>query len=1101
MSTLISPGVNITITDESQYVPAGVGTVPLILLASQSNKTSPATGTTAAGTTAANAGKLLSFTSQRELINSLGYPTFRRSGGASLHGDERNEYGLQAAYSALGLGNQVFAIRANIDLEQLTGTSIRPKGDVANGFLWLDLAKTDFGVFQWSQTAQTHTKIVPAVLTNANDLLTDALNTPKTTVGQIGSYAVVAYNVNNPLFYKNYENAWVAVGTDDWAKSWVTVQSTYATYAGNEVLADGSVTFTMNGTAISITGSGTNATGSEVVSSINTAFAANYGDGIRAEIDSNGRLVIRATAAAQSNGSTVDGKVLITASAGAGLLGLTAGTYFAPRLHFGAYTEVPTFANGEATPAPTGSVWIKTSAVGQGASWAVKKYSSSSDSFSTLAAPLFATRQAALYGLDSLNGGASIAAGSVFVQYSSLDGYPATFKVLTRTGTGQTKITGAVPASNFTIGQTFTLVVSAAGSATMTAYTFSGDFAVAGTSTDSFISLILSRDIPDVFAVKEATGAISFIHRSGGDIIFVDTTAGAGNPIATAGITTSVSGVEFVFDTTFNGSLRASKWTTLGANLTFSIEEPYVAPATGTLWYYANAVEADVMVCGTDGWKGYRTLSSDARGFNLVNTDPAGPIFSPTPPTLQSDGTSLVAGDLWVDTADLEQYPRIYRYSGTVFVLIDSADTVTQNGILFADARWDASLNGGGASVGGIVDPISGDIPSISTMLLSNYIDLDAPDFRLYPRGTLLWNTRRNGLNVKEFIADKFTAVAFPNAVNDGSNLIGTIPTFAGTWSNASGVQSNGTPYHGHYAQRQMVIKALRAAIDGNTDIREDQYNYNLIVCPGYPELIQNMVQLNNDRSQTAFVIGDTPLDLEPTVTELTAWSNTTETSGSIYCGVYYPSALTNDIFGNEVVVPPSHMALRTFIYSDNISFPWFAPAGVRRGLVDNATAIGYVNYTTGTFVRAGITQGQRDNLYNLRINPISLLPGSGIVVFGNKTRSAVAQSTDRVNVSRLTNYVRSILGTISNSFLFEPNDKSTRDQIKNAIESTLNDLITKRGIFDYLVVCDDSNNTSDRIARNELYVDIAIEPMKSVEFIYIPIRLKNPGDLTTQNR
>ena len=77
---------------------------------------------------------------------------------------------------------------------------------------------------------------------------------------------------------------------------------------------------------------------------------------------------------------------------------------------------------------------------------------------------------------------------------------------------------------------------------------------------------------------------------------------------------------------------------------------------------------------------------------------------------------------------------------------------------------------------------------------------------------------------------------------------------------------------------------------------------------------------------------------------------------------------------------------------------------------------------------------------------------------------------------------------------MFEPNDKGTRDQIKQAIEGAMNDLIAKRGIYDYLVVCDTSNNTSDRIARNELYVDIAIEPMKSVEFIYIPIRLKNPG-------
>jgi phage tail sheath protein FI len=102
----------------------------------------------------------------------------------------------------------------------------------------------------------------------------------------------------------------------------------------------------------------------------------------------------------------------------------------------------------------------------------------------------------------------------------------------------------------------------------------------------------------------------------------------------------------------------------------------------------------------------------------------------------------------------------------------------------------------------------------------------------------------------------------------------------------------------------------------------------------------------------------------------------------------------------------------------------------------------------------------------------------------------------DRINVARLVNYLRTILATAGNAFLFEPNDKITRDQIKNVISGAINDLVSKRGIYDYLVVCDDSNNTPTRIARNELYVDIAIEPMKDVEFIYIPIRLKNPGDI-----
>jgi phage tail sheath protein FI len=105
--------------------------------------------------------------------------------------------------------------------------------------------------------------------------------------------------------------------------------------------------------------------------------------------------------------------------------------------------------------------------------------------------------------------------------------------------------------------------------------------------------------------------------------------------------------------------------------------------------------------------------------------------------------------------------------------------------------------------------------------------------------------------------------------------------------------------------------------------------------------------------------------------------------------------------------------------------------------------------------------------------------------------------SMDRINVARLVNYLRVVLRGVANGFLFEPNDKITRDQVKQLVESVLNDLIAKRGLYDYLVVCDTSNNTPDRIARNELYIDVAIEPMKDVEFIYIPIRLKNPGTIS----
>ena len=193
--------------------------------------------------------------------------------------------------------------------------------------------------------------------------------------------------------------------------------------------------------------------------------------------------------------------------------------------------------------------------------------------------------------------------------------------------------------------------------------------------------------------------------------------------------------------------------------------------------------------------------------------------------------------------------------------------------------------------------------------------------------------------------------------------------------------------------------------------------------------------------------------------------------------------------------MPSSYAVLRMMIRSDQVGYPWFAPAGVRRGTIDNATRLGYLN-DSGEFVSIGVRQGVRDTLYENRVNPLIQTPQTGIVAYGQKTRAASPSALDRVNVARLTAYLRSQLDLIVRQFLFEPNDKITRDEAKGTVDSFLNDLVAKRALFDYLVVCDDTNNTPDRIDRNELYIDIAIEPVKAVEFIYIPIRIQNTGEI-----
>ncbi len=323
-----------------------------------------------------------------------------------------------------------------------------------------------------------------------------------------------------------------------------------------------------------------------------------------------------------------------------------------------------------------------------------------------------------------------------------------------------------------------------------------------------------------------------------------------------------------------------------------------------------------------------------------------------------------------------------------------------------------------------------------------------------------------------------------------------------------SGLRGDGSAYMGRHAQRNIIVQELKSAIDTNQDVREEQRAFNLMACPGYPELITNLVALNNERDNTAFVVGDTPLRLENTATAIGNWATNNSGNGLFasdglistdeYMGVFYPSGLSNDLLGTEIVVPPSHMMLRTIIHSDELSYPWLAPAGSRRGQIDNATALGYLDASTGEFQQMSVGQSLRDTLYTNNINPLTFEIGVGLVNYGNKT-TVSNTSLDRINVSRLVVYIRTEAEKIGKLFLHEPNDKITRDEFKGRLDRLMNDLVAKRGITDYLVVCDESNNTPTRIDQNELWADVAIEPTKTSEFIFIPVRLKNTGEISGQ--
>ena len=298
-------------------------------------------------------------------------------------------------------------------------------------------------------------------------------------------------------------------------------------------------------------------------------------------------------------------------------------------------------------------------------------------------------------------------------------------------------------------------------------------------------------------------------------------------------------------------------------------------------------------------------------------------------------------------------------------------------------------------------------------------------------------------------------------------------------------------------AKRVAIATALQAEINSNTEVRSEIYEYNLILCPGYPEVVDELVALSQAVEDEAFVVADVPVTKTPE--QAAVWALTSERVSSQNVAYYYPWGLASNLDGRNVTIAPSGIAVRTYAYSDNQQYVWFAPAGVSRGTVSGVSKVGYVSGTLGTpttFVESNLNRGQRDNLYEFfkNINPIVFFPGRGIIIWGQKTSYGAASALDRVNVMRLLMYVKRALRKGAFPFVFEPNDKITRDNLKAAADGFLNDVMAKRGLYDFVTLCDDSNNTPDRIDRNELYLDVALKPVKAAEFIYIPIRVLSTG-------
>jgi len=299
-------------------------------------------------------------------------------------------------------------------------------------------------------------------------------------------------------------------------------------------------------------------------------------------------------------------------------------------------------------------------------------------------------------------------------------------------------------------------------------------------------------------------------------------------------------------------------------------------------------------------------------------------------------------------------------------------------------------------------------------------------------------------------------------------------------------------------AKRNEIVTAFQAEINLNQDARSENLEYNIVACPGYYESIDELVLLVQSLKEEIFIVGDTPMNLSPEDTVDWADNNSIRVK-SDKVAYYYPSGIMSNLTGIEVLVPASSIVVRTIAYNDLVGEFWTSPAGIRRGLINGVSAIGYVTGTLGTattFVESNLSEGQRDDLYKdfTNINPITRLPGRGLLVNGQKVSASATSSLDRVNVQRLIMYIRRQIRKNTLPFLFEPNDQKTRDNLKASIDSFLGDIVVKRGLFDFVTKSDESNNSPSAVDRHEITIEILLKPTIDVEFIYVPIRVLSTG-------
>jgi len=210
----------------------------------------------------------------------------------------------------------------------------------------------------------------------------------------------------------------------------------------------------------------------------------------------------------------------------------------------------------------------------------------------------------------------------------------------------------------------------------------------------------------------------------------------------------------------------------------------------------------------------------------------------------------------------------------------------------------------------------------------------------------------------------------------------------------------------------------------------------------------------------------------------------------SSYGSIYYPWVKVRDaVNSTDLWVPPSVAALGAMAYTDRVQAPWFAPAGFNRGGLSSGVA-GLPVVATAL----KLFKDDRDDLYEVNVNPIANFPNEGVVVFGQKTLQVERSALDRINVRRLLIFLKRGVSRIASRVLFEPNVPNTWNNFKNQAIPFLDEVKSRFGLTDYKLVLDESTTTPDLIDQNIMYAKLFLKPARAIEYIALDFIITNTG-------